>query len=208
MKTSTVNLHSVSKKLKVIKFNWLLILLIILFITGLIIGSFEIKSSTNIIIKKIIESFETYLKNINQFAYISVFFNTFLISTIPLILAFFIGLSATGVPFVLSLPFLSGLFLGVISGYTYETYLLKGLGFCATNIFPSALITVAALILACEESMKMSKQMLMMCVELRIKKQIEVKKYCIKTIIFISICALGSMVEVVTWHLFSGLFIF
>lgn len=202
-----LNLHYLNKKIQNKKIHWLRYFLLIIFFIGLIVGSMSIKSN-NLIIKYITDFYEHILNNKNEFTYISILLNVMLISIIPLILSFFIGVSATGVPISVAIEFFLGILLGIISGYTYEVYLLKGLLFCAVNLFPAAIILVVTSIYAIEESMNMSIYMLSLCTGLRTTKLPNIKRYCLKFLLYLSAAVVASTLTVISVYLFEGLFIF
>ncbi len=207
--TSTMfNLHSVKKKLHTYKFNWLLYLLVILFFVGLIFGSFTVKNSENFIIQKINDFYMNYLTSKYTLNSLSVFLNTLLLTSLAVIVTFFIGLCAVGIPFVALIPLVSGALIGIVSGNIYETYLLKGLGYCAIIIFPTAAISVGAILFACKESMLMSKSMLALLSGRRIQPEQSFKNYCIHFAVFIVITALAALLETILTNLFIHLFSF
>lgn len=79
-----------------------------------------------------------------------------------LILAFlcFLGFSAVGFAVVYAAPFFKGLGVGAVCGYIYSAYLLKGVLYSAILVFPSSVIGFLGIILACNESAQMSRDIL------------------------------------------------
>jgi cytochrome c oxidase subunit IV len=208
MQTKTLNFHLINQKIKGIEFNWLMFIFVSLFFGGLILGCLTVKNRDVFILNKMSEIYSTYLLNKNTYTPLQIFINTFLLSTSSVVVSFFIGLCALGVPFIMCLPFVSGGIIGAVSGYMYETYLLKGLGYCAIIIFPAATIILVAQISSCKESMMMSKDMLSILATGRNKQANRFKDYCIKHIVFTGVCASAALIEAVLFKLFSGLFIF
>ncbi len=207
VKSKLINLNFVNKKIKGKKVRLLRYLLIFLFFAGLVIGSVSIKSD-NEIISLLTERYVYFLKHKDDFSLTAIFLYSLLVLNLPVFFSFFIGVSAVGIPFSAVIPFIAGFLSGIFVGYTYETYLLKGLGFCAINIFPAAVITVSALIFATEDSINMSRSVLLLCTESRIKNDFNIKKYCLKFLIYVFICAIASLITVVMKYLFDDLFIF
>lgn len=208
MKTKMFNLYSVRQKMKGYNFNWLMYLLVVLFFIGLVIGSFSVKNSENFFVAKLSDYYMNYLQEKSTYSFLSIFLNTFLLSLTAVTASFFVGLCAVGVPFVAAIPAISGVIIGVVSGYIYESFLLKGLGYCAIIIFPAAAIAVGAIIFSCKESMLMSKNMLALLGNGRISQQQSFKKYCLKFLIYVSVCAFGALIEAMLSNLFADLFIF
>ncbi len=208
MTMAMFNFHSVTQKFKLNNINWLQYLLVGLFLIGLVFGSITVKNSDNFIIAKINEFYINYLNSKNNLDWFSLFLNTLLLTSTAIIISFFTGLCAIGIPIIAVLPFLSGSLIGVVSGYIYETYLLKGLGYCGIIIFPTAAIAVGAIIMSCKESIDMSKNMLTLLVRGRGQGNQSFKNYCIKFLVFVIIVIIAALVQTVLTKLFIGLFDF
>ena len=208
MKTTMFNLHTLNQRIKVYQLNWLMYLLVFLFFVGLIIGSFTIKNSENIFVERIVSIYSDYLKQKNSFRPLNVFMYTFLLSITAIFSSFFVGLCAVGIPFIVIVPISVGVIIGIISGYLYESFLLKGLGYCAIIIFPAAAIAIVGILFSCKESILMSKSMLSLLANGRSQNQNYFKSYCTKFIIYAGICALAAVIETILYHFFSDLFIF
>lgn len=207
--TSTMfNFHSVRQKIHSYKFNWLMYFLVALFFIGLILGSFSVKNSDSIIIQKINELYMTYLNSKYTLSSFSIFLNTLLLVSVAVIFSFFTGLCAIGVPFVALIPAVCGALIGIVSGYVYETFLLKGLGYCAIIIFPTAAISVSAILFSCKESMMMSRTMLSLLIKGRNQAEQSFRNYCIRFLIYILITVFAALTETVLTNLFIGLFNF
>ncbi len=203
-----LNFHSVKKKLNINKINWLLYLLVILFFVGLVFGSMYAKNTDNFLINKLTDFYLNYLNSKSSLPLFSIFLNTLLIISSVIIFLFFTGLCAIGVPIVAVIPSVIGFLIGIISGYIYETFLLKGLGYCGIIIFPTAAIAVGAIILSCKDSINMSKTMLGLLVNRRAQSEAEFKSYCIKFLIYIVISVFSAVLQAILTNLFIGLFDF
>ncbi len=83
--------------------------------------------------------------------------SSFLQNIIIILFLMFLGFSSVGYLFVYLAPFFKGLGLGAMCGYIYSSYLLKGVAYCCFLIFPAAVLQLFALMLACNESIQMSK---------------------------------------------------
>ncbi len=208
LKASTFNLHSLKIKSKPIISNKQIIVLVILFFTGLVFGSFSIKNQESVLIKRIILTYMNYIKSKQSLNEITVFFKTMLLSSSVIIFSYFIGLCAIGIPLIILIPFSTGAFLGIVSGYIYETYTLKGLGYCGIIIFPAAVLIVASILFSCKESMLMSKNMLNLLSQRHNDKYEDFRKYSTKFLIYIIISCFGSFLEAILSHLFIRLFAF
>ncbi len=208
MKASTFNLHSIHLKAKTITSNRQIILLVTLFFAGLIFGAFAVKSGNTFFTSKLIPLYMSYVKSKATSNDITVFFTAMLIYSSVIIFAYFSGLCAIGVPFAAFIPVISGIFIGSASGYIYQTYMLKGLGYCGIIIFPSAVIATAAIIFASRESLIMSRNMLNLLSHRHNDKYEDFRSYSVRFIIYIAIAAAGALIQTVLSHLFIGLFDF
>lgn len=208
MTTPTFNLHSVRQKMQSYSSTWQMYVLLLLFLVGMTVGSFASKGDGTLVTNKIADFYMNYLKVKPTISGLSVFFNTFLLASSAIIVTYFIGLCAVGIPFVAFVPVLAGGFIGIISGYIYENYMLKGLGYCAIIIFPAAIIAVAAILFACKESFLMSVTMLNLLSQRRSQPLESFKNYSLRFVIYIAITAAGALTETIMTRLFIGLFAF
>ena len=208
MQTKMLNLHSLKQKVKGVEFNWIMLILVTLFFIGLIFGSFSVKNNNSFLTSIITELYSAYLSQKDTFSSVIIFMYTFLLSMTAVVISFFTGLCALGIPFIVLVPFVSGAVIGTISGFVYETYLLKGLGYCAIIIFPAAAISLVSLISSCKESLLMSGNMLSILATGRAKEQNCFKSYCIKYLVFTLVCAAAALIEAVLFNMFSDLFNF
>lgn len=208
MKTKMLNFHYISKRFKPGTINWQIILLTAIFFSGLIAGSYSAKDTTSFVSQKIISYYMNYIKLKYITPAFSTFLSSILLGSIFTLIAYFMGLCAVGVPFILLIPFAQGFYIGEISGYIYETFTLKGLGYCAIIIFPAAVIICASIIYASKESMLMSKNMLYLLSQRHQAVQESFRDYSVKFAIYMGIIVLGGIVETVTTRLFIGLFNF
>ena len=208
MTTTMFNIHSFRKKIHIDSYVLQMYALCILFFIGLIIGSFTVKNGDYYLTDKITEYYMQYLKSKSSLGGAAVFFNTFLVSSLLLLLNYFIGLCAIGIPFAALIPFGVGCVIGTVSGYIYETYMLKGLGYCAIIIFPAAVIITASIILSCRESISMSTTMMSLLSQHPRGRQKTFKEYTVKFLFYLAALAGGSIIEATMTKLFISLFSF
>ena len=136
--------------------NWKLLILASLFIAGMVFGAAAAKTSNGELIHKLTETFINYTQlRITQGIFAN-FCNSLISVFVYLIIVYVSGLCAVGIPFISAVPFFRGLGLGMICGYLYKTYELTGIGYCLLTIYPGAVLSVAALIYACNEGALMS----------------------------------------------------
>ena len=114
MKTKTLNFHNFNKKIKPVTSNIIIYLLILIFFSGLIFGAHIIKSNENIIAVKIINEVLSFNQAEQSMAFSLIFLKLFTASALILMIIYFTGLCAVGIPFVLITPVLFGFFIGII----------------------------------------------------------------------------------------------
>lgn len=106
------------------------------------------------------EAFSLFYSENPQKSFFGIFASSFSVNALIAAILLFLGFCAVGFAFVYAVPFFSGLGIGAVCGYIYSSYLLKGVMYCAVLIFPTYLIEAFALILACNESVQMSLDIL------------------------------------------------
>ncbi len=167
-----------------------------LFIIGILFGALFIKQgneTTFIITENIISK---YMQMKSEQGIIQVFLNSATLNLVFTIINIFFGFSLIGYPLIIWLPFLRGLGLGVFSGYMYIFYKLSGLGYCAFLVYPGAVISAFAFILACCDSCDYSKNAYEKSI--RAKGQFEkdeTKIYLFRQFIYFAVCLCSSMIE-------------
>ncbi len=208
MKTKTLNFHHLNKKIKPITSDWLIYLLILLFFAGLVTGVILIKNNEAEILNRIVNTYIgfTDLSKTNTSA--ALFFKLFLVTSFVLLLTYFTGLCAVGIPFVCVIPIIEGILSGIVSGYFYNNYMLKGLGYCTLILYPPAIVFTISVIFACRNSILMSHNMLNLLSMRRSQPQESFKNYTFKFLILILIGGLSSLLFTVLSNLFIRIFSF
>lgn len=137
----------------IIKNNQKTIILIILFIIGISLGSFLVKNANAESLIKIKELTESYINLRNSQSILKNFSSLLLTDTIFILFSIVFGLCLLGKPIIWILPVIRGIGIGLISGYIYNIYSVKGLAFCSLFLFLNNTISVLALIISCKESL-------------------------------------------------------
>ncbi len=106
--------------------------------------------------------FKKFFTENSDRSFFEIFLSDFALNTLITVILVFLGFSAIGAYFVYAVPFFKGLGVGAVCGYIYSAYLLKGVIYCTLLIFPSAIVGFIAIILACNESIQMSHDILLM----------------------------------------------
>lgn len=195
------------KVIKEILKNSKIYYLSVLFVAGILLGALFIKYE-NVRYSSLIK--EIVLQYIQSKTGQGVFENFIASGSLNILLSvinILLGFSLIGYPLIIWLPFLRGLGLGVFSGYMYSIYKLSGLGYCALLVYPGAVISSFAFIVACCDSCDYSKNAYEKAI--RAKGQFEkdeTKIYLFRQFIYIVLCICSSLIEAIFAAVFSGLF--
>ncbi len=194
------------KALKNIIENSKIYLLAFLFVSGLIIGAVSGNTQTEIS-QKIAEITTSFVYSRNQNGITELVINSFLSNGLLLFLNVFLAFSLIGYPLLIWLPCIKGIGIGAIAGYLYSVYQLTGLGYCILTIFPGAIVSTVALIIACNDSCDYSKNAFMKALRGRGQyEKDETKIYLIRQAIMIGICIVSSIIDSVFSLAFSRFF--
>lgn len=194
------------KALKKIFENSRIILLLLLFAIGLIAGALSNNGESEIS-DKIAEIAKSFIISRNQNGFIDIIINSFLSSGLLMIINLFLAFSLIGYPLLIWLPCIKGIGLGSIAGYLYSVYKITGLGYCILTIFPGAIVSTVALIIACNDSCDYSKNAFMKSLRGRGQyEKDETKIFIIRQLIMIGICIVSSITDSAFSVMFSRFF--
>lgn len=135
--------------------NGSLLVLAALLLLGMVCGALLVKGEflTVLRLDEMVKGFTSARQNQG-------FFVTCLASFLGILpfmaLSIFLGLSSVGAPFIVLLPFVRGLGLGMISGFLYANMGLSGVAFAALILTPVNFLSSLAVILSCRQSLKLS----------------------------------------------------
>ena len=196
-------------QVKLPRLNYKNVFFYVLFLCGFIIGVLTVSkmnSDANEILKHF---FTSYLIENSNKDFLDFFIESVLIIAAIPFLTFLFGLCVFGIPCIISAPAFVGAISGVLIGFLYLNFGLKGLGFCALIIIPIIAITVATLIKCCEEAINMSVEIIAITGGFQTSnKRNELKEYCMKFIVLLLPLILSSILYIGCFNLFGGLFSF
>ena len=194
------------KSLKRIFENSRLFFLTALFAVGVCVGAAMLKSGEPIT-EGISVLFNTYSSLRTEQGIVRNFCNSFAVNGLFIAINLFFGFSLIGYPFLNVLPLIKGLGTGAICGYLYSAYKFTGLGYCFLMIFPGAVVSAFALIIACNDSCEYSRNAYLKAIkgEGQFEKD-ETRVYLIRQLVFLGICAASSGIDAFFNELFSGFF--
>lgn len=142
-----------------IKDSWRIILLTSLFICGLIIGAYAIKSNNSLFSEQINEVVKSAIIKKGSSVFIKNLIDSFFTSLAFLTITFGLGLCAVGIPAITLIPLIKGFGIGITGAYIYLNYSIKGVCYCLFVFFPAQILISSILIFACNESFYMSEDM-------------------------------------------------
>lgn len=191
------------------KKNWKIILFLVLFAIGMIIGAILIKKDNSEIINSFLNIFKTYIRIKKEQSIGSNFINSLAINLIFVLCAFILGLCAVGLPFISMLPVIKGVGIGMLTGFLYSNFALRGLGYCILVLYPGLMPAVYTLLLSCNIGVNTSYNMLLTLSSNKIiKGETNLKIYCLKFLIFFVLIIFSSVIDAMAISLFSGFFSF
>ena len=194
------------KALKKMLENSRIYFLAVVFSIGIVIGAAAINSSS-LIAEKTAILIDSYTLIRSGQGIIENFCNSFFVSCLFIAAGLFLGFSLLGYPFLLWLPFLRGVGLGTVCGYLYDAYKLTGLGYSILTVYPGAIVSTFAFILACNDSCEYSKNAYAKSIRGRGQfEKDETKVYLIRQLIFLGICAASAIIDAFSSAAFSRFF--
>lgn len=200
------------KTMEGISSNWRLLLLLFLFTAGMVAGASYLRSgqeTENSYAPKILELLENYRTARATQSMLATFSNSMLSSALLLLLSYTCGLCAIGMPVICSIPIVKGIGTGLISGYFYSQFTLKGLGYSLLLVCPGALLSTFGILLCCNESLLQTKTMYAIAAKGDIPNDYSgIRPFSLRFFILLLICAGGATLDAVLNRAFVGFFIF
>lgn len=182
-----------------------LVLLTALFLAGTIIGALIIKNSENEIITTLTKIFENHQHSRTTQPMITTLFNSLLTNTSFLAICFTLGLCCVGKPIISLIPLIRGLGFGMISGYLYNND-LSGIGYYVLIVFPGAVLASVALLLSCNESIRMSGDILAIITAKQQASTGKLRLYLSRYALIVLLSSTASIMDMLLTKAFSFLF--
>ena len=184
------------------------IVLFLFFFCGLLLGAFAVRKNSSPLLDRLLSLFENYsVVKSGQSTAVN-FSNAVFKQLILLLCTFCIGLCAVGTPLLFLVPFAYGTGIGLVSAFLYKTYMLKGIGYCALILYPSVILTVAALVFACSVGARMSRNLMKGLLTKETDSAETFRQYCLQFMIPAAVSVCAALAETALYMLFSGYFQF
>ncbi len=138
--------------------------------------------------------FENFANVNSTGGFFEIFLGNALYNLAYILIPLFLGLGCVGFAFLYAVPFVKGLGVGSVCAYIYSAYLIKGIGYCALIVFPASSLQFLALILACNESSLMSRDILSVITNGKSdEKNIKMNMYALRYAVIAGFSLLGSL---------------
>ncbi len=176
------------------------------FAIGILMGAFVINKNSNIIsnLSGLIDSY-TVLKSGQGI--IANFCNSLSVNAVFIAISLFLSFSLIGYPFIMCLTVLRGMGMGIVCGYLYSTYKLIGLSYSLLIIYPGAVVSTFAFILACNDGSEYSRNAYAKAIQGKGQfEKDETRIFLIRQLIFLGVCAVSAIIDALVSTAFSRFF--
>lgn len=119
--------------------------------------------------------------------------NYFICNIAYIIVPVFCGMSIVGFPFLYFVPFIKGIGLGAVSGYIYSVDGIKGVAESLLCIIPSGVILIFGIMLACNESFLMSRDIGEIIINKKENEEISMKLFILRYSVILLILAISAL---------------
>lgn len=184
------------------------IFLFAMFLVGLIIGTLTVRNGDKIIPERVYMLIQYYMDVKKEQSVWLNFNNVFLKRVLLLLFVYCTGVCALGAPALYLTPTVYGVGVGVVSGYLYAAFALKGIGCCALMLYPGEILFITALIPACATGIEMTGKILHHMSGAQDLPDLSLREYSARFGIILLLCAVSAVLETAMFALFSGYFQF
>lgn len=182
----------------------------VLFLLGVILGSFSLRFCSDTVLKKLDILFLTNIENRLEFSAFDIFCSSFASNFIFLLFAFLLSFTVWG---SLALPFLcafKGFCVGVSSTLMFSQHSLAGIGFFVLIVLPGTVMFLLSYLSALKEAFTQSLYVLRMFSNsfsggILIR---HTKRFLFRYFVFLIFTALCAVVDMLLWVLFANMFNF
>lgn len=183
--------------------KWQVVLLICLFWAGMLIGCIFINGDKSVLLSKIERIIESGYAARTEYTGFQLFKNSLLTHGLFLVLSYFFGMSAIGYPFICLIPLLCGVSNGMVTGFIYSSFGIKGFLYCLTTVYPGLVIALVALIIGSCEALHMSVDIFRILSDKnRISTENSARKYGYQFCILSGIIILSAVADTVLCNFF------
>ena len=192
-----------------LKKNRRILIMMLLFAAGMIIGALSLKKADSYLSGAFSDMFSVYIRSKSSQSLGMNFINSLAVNAAFMLAVFVFGLCAVGLPLICILPIIRGVGIGMLSGYLYSNFALRGLGYCVLVIYPGLIPAVFALLLACSAGINSSYEMLLSLSSAKAQRgEGSIKIYCMRFLIICILVVIAAVTDAAASRLFCRLFSF
>lgn len=192
-----------------LKKNRRILIMMLLFAAGMIIGALSLKKADSYLSGAFSDMFSVYIRSKSSQSLGMNFINSLAVNAAFMLAVFVFGLCAVGLPLICILPIIRGVGIGMLSGYLYSNFALRGLGYCVFVIYPGLIPAIFALLLACSAGINSSYEMLLSLSSAKAQRgEWSIKIYCMRFLIICILIVLAAVTDAAASRLFCRLFSF
>lgn len=192
-----------------LKKNRRILIMMLLFAAGMIIGAVSLKRADSYLSGAFSDMFSVYIRSKSSQSLGMNFINSLAVNAAFMLAVFVFGLCAVGLPLICILPIIRGVGIGMLSGYLYSNFALRGLSYCVLVIYPGLIPAIFALLLACSAGINSSYEMLLSLSSAKAQRgEGSIKIYCMRFLIICILIVLAAVTDAAASRLFCRLFSF
>ena len=191
-------------KKNVILSNGKLILLVLSFITGVILGALTVKNSSEESLDIIKELTDGFVQAKANQSILNVFISYCTADIIAVILSAVFGLSVIGEPIILLIPCFRGLGLGMSIGCIYSQYNLDAIMFVVLMTALPACLSISSMLIACKENILNSKDIIDRLNGSDTQRMIDYRMYVLRNAITVFIILAAAVVGCLICNFFGA----
>lgn len=171
----------------------------------MIIGAVSLKRADSYLSGAFSDMFSVYIRSKSSQSLGMNFINSLAVNAAFMLAVFVFGLCAVGLPLICILPIIRGVGIGMLSGYLYSNFALRGLGYCVLVIYPGLTPAIFALLLACSAGINSSYEMLLSLSSAKAQRgEGSIKIYCMRFLIICILIVLAAVTDAAASRLFAG----
>lgn len=187
--------------------NYILVILMALFVAGMIYGSLIVRSESSELFERLSALTSSYLHADGSF--VRIVARSFTSGVAFIIVAYLFGYSAIAQAATVFIPMFKGLGLGLATGYLYANYGIAGAGYCLLIILPQTIVCMFAILVGCRESVKLSNLLLGAIIVTQQSERVDrevIKLYTVKFLILSIIVLVSAIIYAICLGMFDGIF--
>ena len=192
-----------------LKKNRRILIMMLLFAAGMIIGALSLKKADSYLSGAFSDMFSVYIRSKSSQSLGMNFINSLAVNASCMLAGLVVGLGAFGLPLIWILCRRRCVGMGMLCGYLYSNFALRGLGYCVLVIYPGLILAIFALLLACSAGINSSYEMLLSLSSAKAQRgEGSIKIYCMRFLIICILIVLAAVTDAAASKLFCRLFSF